>query len=71
MTYIALIIYLTTMGGVEYGTEIPFHDRASCEAAMLALAPAMQQDWPDYDMRCIDTGVVWKSPIPKPRPLEK
>ena len=67
---VALVIALTDAppGDVTPGFAVALPDMAACERAVTDQFAALQSHYPAMEARCVETAVLWESPIPRRKP---
>lgn len=67
-TVVALVIALAPSGEVTPGFAVALPDMASCQQAVADQFAALQTHYPTMEARCVQTAVLWESPIPRRKP---
>jgi len=67
---VALVIALTDAppGDVTPGFAVALPDMAACKQAVTDQFAALQTHYPAMEARCVETAVLWESPIPRRKP---
>ncbi len=69
-TVIALVIALDTAppGEVTPGFAVALPDMEACQQAVSDQFAALDAYYPAMEARCVETAILWESPIPRRRP---
>lgn len=67
---VALVIALNTAppDSVTPGFAVALPDMAACQQAVADQFAALQTHYPTMEARCVQTAVLWESPIPRRKP---
>ena len=67
---VALVIALNSAppGEVTPGFAVALPDMAACQQAVADQFAALQTHYPTMEARCVQTAVLWESPIPRRKP---
>lgn len=67
---VALVIALTDAppGDVTPGFAVALPDMEACQQAVAEQFDALQVHYPAMEARCVQTAVLWESPIPRRKP---
>jgi len=66
-TVVALVIALAP-GDVTPGFAVALPDMEACQQAVAGQFAALQDHYPAMEARCVQTAVLWESPIPRRKP---
>ena len=66
-TVVALVIALAP-GDVTPGFAVALPDMEACQQAVAGQFAALQDHYPAMEARCVQTTVLWESPIPRRKP---
>lgn len=65
---VALVVALTPEADQKLGFGVALPDREACQEAIHSLWDSLSPHYPQMEMRCVDTSILWESPIPRRRP---
>ena len=67
---VALVIALNSAppGEVTPGFAVALPDMESCKQAVTDQFAALQSHYPAMEAHCVETAVLWESPIPRRKP---
>ena len=66
-TVVALVIALAP-GDVTPGFAVALPDMEACQQAVAGEFAALQDHYPAMEARCVQSAVLWESPIPRRKP---